>query len=138
MSEYDYSDMFAALFKKSDLPSKDLSQNWMQVNLETFYSSGVSGKFCLFHDSETVDTQWKLVSEAVLAGKLGPCTKVSTKTGKRNFPTHVICVYTKDYNNSEDINRIREALRELGYTDPLPYKADQDTKNGIDRYIFTL
>ncbi len=134
----DYSDMFAILFAKSDLPSKDLSQDWHQIAVQDFRSSLTSGKFCLFHDSNSIDEKWNIIKEAVLTNKLGPAAKVSTLSGKRNHSTHVICVYTSDHTNSEDINRIREALRELGYIDPIPYKADIDTRNKTERFIFTI
>ena len=42
----------------------------------------------------------------------------------------MICVYTYDYHDYDDIFRIREALRQLGYDDPLCYKADHDTVHG--------
>ena len=43
---------------------------------------------------------------------------------------HVICVYTDDANDRDDVLRVREELRLLGFTAKLPYKADRVTLEG--------
>ena len=42
----------------------------------------------------------------------------------------MICVYTYDWTDEEDVRRIREVLRELGFVKKIPYKADQETRAG--------
>lgn len=44
--------------------------------------------------------------------------------------TKVICVYTYDWTDQEDVMRIRQQLRDLGVTSKIPYKADEDTYAG--------
>ena len=39
----------------------------------------------------------------------------------------VICVYSYDADDKEDVMRIRQALREIGVTWKIPYKLDEDT-----------
>lgn len=39
----------------------------------------------------------------------------------------MICVYTYDYEDKDDVMRIREVLRDLGIRRPIIYKADEDT-----------
>jgi len=42
----------------------------------------------------------------------------------------VICVYTYDWTDKEDVKRIRQELRDLGITRKIPYKADRETLSG--------
>ena len=37
---------------------------------------------------------------------------------------HVICVYTEDYTDAEDVMRVERELRSLGITEVLFYKPD--------------
>jgi hypothetical protein len=46
----------------------------------------------------------------------------------------MICVFTYDWTDAEDVLRVRQALRDLGITKKLGYKADEDTRAG--RYGF--
>ena len=53
-----------------------------------------------------------------LAGKMLTCTvgisaKVSTKPGSLNDPTHVICVYAKEFDDQDDLKRILKELIRL-------------------------
>ncbi len=43
----------------------------------------------------------------------------------------MICVFTYNYTDAEDARRIRQALRDLGITKKLRYKADEDTRAGL-------
>lgn len=45
----------------------------------------------------------------------------------------LICVYTYDWTDEADVMRVREELRNLGFTWRLPYKTDEDTYNNIYR-----
>ena len=64
---------------------------------------------------------------------LGEESKVST--AKENPNTNdsnkkVICVYTYDYTDKEDVMKIREALRNIGIKNKIPYKTDNATIKG--------
>jgi hypothetical protein len=59
-------------------------------------------------------------------GKLGVSMKASTAsrlTGVREG-TGLICIYTKDWTDIEDVRRVLGGLRALGISDCLYYKAD--------------
>lgn len=59
--------------------------------------------------------------------------KVSTarpNPNAKNPNEHVICVYTYDYRDRGDVDRIRAALRDLGITWKIPYKTDAATRAG--------
>ena len=91
------------------------------------------GKWLLFVDREDVDEAWKSIARAVKAGILGSSAKVSTaRTNPHgDHPRqHVICVYTYDSDDKEDVMRVRESLRELGFTAPIAYKTDEATRQG--------
>jgi hypothetical protein len=74
--------------------------------------------------------------DALTAGRLGNCAKVSTarpNPHSTDARKHVICVYTYDSEDSEDVMRIRASLRELAFVSPIAYKADQATDDGLYR-----
>ena len=67
---------------------------------------------------------------ATIKGILGAEAKVSTaKTNplSSNKKIHVICVYTDDWKNRDDVMRVRDELRKLGIKQKILYKADIDT-----------
>jgi hypothetical protein len=66
-------------------------------------------------------------------GRLGDSAKVATARTNPNAVDQdkkVICVYTYDWQDREDVMRIRAELRALGITWKIPYKADADTCAG--------
>ena len=92
-----------------------------------------SGKWLLFVLNDELDAAWKRIKQATEAGKLGGDSKVSTAKPNPNSvdPTKgVICVYTYDSENENDVMRVREELRILGFGDKIPYKTDEATLSG--------
>lgn len=94
-----------------------------------------SGKWLIFADLKSVDDIWKKIKEATEAGRLGTSAKVRSAMPDPTEPaewrkSRVICVYTNDWTDREDVMRVREELRNLGITDKIPYKADEDTLSG--------
>jgi hypothetical protein len=92
-----------------------------------------SGKWLVFVDAKNIDEVWAKIKKATEAGRLGGSAKVATARPNPNATnpnTKVICVYTYDWTDQEDIRRVREELRKLGITDKTPYKADGDTLSG--------
>ncbi len=92
-----------------------------------------SGKWLVFVDKKDVDEVWAKIKKAVEGGKLGSEAKVATAKPNPNATNpndKVICVYTYDYANEEDVKRIREELRKVGITNRIPYKSDEDTLSG--------
>lgn len=91
------------------------------------------GKWLVFVDVERVDETWSKIKKATEKGKLGNSTKVATAKPNQfatNPDTKVICVYTYDWTDENDVKRIREELRKVGITNKIPYKADEDTLSG--------
>ena len=48
----------------------------------------------------------------------------------KNKDEFVICVYTYDWRDAADVGRVRQRLRELGMTQRIAYKSDEDTHMG--------
>ncbi len=96
-----------------------------------------SGKWLIFTPVEKVDETWAVIKEATEAGKLGDSAKVATMYPNllnKDPSRRVICVYTYDWRDEADVHRVRQALRELGFTWKLAYKADRDTLEGKYRH----
>lgn len=97
-------------------------------------SEGGTGKWLLFVKREVVDEVWARILTAVEAGLLGSQAKVSTarpNPNASNPTTHVICVYTENANDEADVMRVREQLRNLGFTGKIAYKTDLATHQGL-------
>lgn len=92
-----------------------------------------SGKWLVFVPIEKIDAVWEAIKLATEQGLMGNTSKVSTAPQKPNFKEtgrRVICVYTYDSDDAEDVRRIREELRKLGFVSKLSYKTDQDSWAG--------
>jgi len=121
------------LFRKSDKPSEDLSCNWHSKktpNYNDFASTDVSGKWCIFVSPTDVDEAWGKISGAIDNNQL-MSAKVSTALRSMGRDGHVICVYTRDWADRQDLMRAREVLQSLGFVKELGYKRDIDTRNRI-------
>lgn len=96
-----------------------------------------SGKWLIFSSVKQVDQTWATIKEATEAGKLGDSAKVATMYPNplnKDPSRRVICVYTYDWTDEADVRRVRQQLRELGFTWKLAYKADRDTLEGKYRH----
>lgn len=73
-------------------------------------------------------------------GRLGDMAKAATMKINPDFPSSkvkVICIYTYDWRDYEDVKRIREELRKIGIARKIAYKADEDTVLGKYRVAGT-
>lgn len=93
-----------------------------------------SGKWLVFCKPDEIDETWSKVKSAVAAGNLGRTAKCSTRKGFKGSD-YVICVYTHDWKDEDSVQLIRQGLRDIGITKPIPYKTDADTLAG--RYAAT-
>lgn len=116
------------------LPSLEINKPWLFVERQHLSSypkaTEKSGKWLIFVKRNRTDEIWKTIYDAVRSGELGCSAKISTnsKSSIRQNPNEqVICVYTYDWTDKEDVMRIRQKLKELGITWKIPYKADEDT-----------
>lgn len=88
------------------------------------------GKWLVFVDLESVDEVWQKIALAVYKGELGISAKVSTAMATPPDKKRVICVYSYDYTDKDDVMRIRQKLRDLDITWKIGYKTDAATKAG--------
>lgn len=71
------------------------------------------GKWMLFPSSEDLPRTWRLVAEATAAGRLGPTSKVATYDPAKPDSERVICVYTYNFMNHDDVRRVLDELVEM-------------------------
>lgn len=92
-----------------------------------------SGKWLIFVEVKNIDEVWRKIKTATENGLLGAASKVSTSkpNSKSSDPNkRVICIYTYDYTDKEDVLRVREELRKIGIVSKIPYKTDVATREG--------
>ncbi len=92
------------------------------------------GKWLVFVDVNKIDEVWSKIKTATENGLLGVESKVSTARKNPNAidpNKKVICVYTYDYTDKEDVMRIRQELRNIGIKNKIPYKTDNATTEGL-------
>ncbi|KAK3305496.1 uncharacterized protein B0T15DRAFT_199242 [Chaetomium strumarium] len=93
----------------------------------------VGGKWMLFPDPGYVNDVWAKVARATANNELGIAAKVATRveTGK----ARLICVYTRDFRDKDDVARVLNRMRELELIRPggrqIYYKSDAWTELGI-------
>jgi Domain of unknown function (DUF1917) len=88
-----------------------------------------NGKWMLFPSSDMVDEMWRKVAKATLEGTLGCAAKVATDDGSEN--RRLICVYTEDFTDEEDVRKVLDKMRELHLT-----KAEQGIYYKCDAYTY--
>lgn len=100
-----------------------------------------SGKWMLFPQAEDVNRIWALIATATADGELGHAAKVATDDGAGNMGSRLICIYTEDFSDREDVKRVLKRLVGMGLVmgkGPMGeergiyYKADAFTHLGID------
>ncbi len=91
-----------------------------------------AGKWLIFIEAGEVDAAWRWIRDETVAGRLGISAKVSTAkpNPESRDDRKVIFVYTRDWRDEEDVMRVRERLRELGFTERLGYKRNIETYKG--------
>lgn len=120
-------------FKASDKPSEDLSRSWhrkMSRDYERATSVDLVGKWCIFVPRAEVDVAWEKIKGALEQNHLW-CAKVSTALRMMSREIHVICVYTANWTDKQDVMRSRDALSAIGFVEELGYKRDVDTRNKV-------
>lgn len=97
------------------------------------------GKWLVFVYVQDLDKTWAAIREATTRGKLGIQAKSATARENplaRSYGlatdsrVKIICVYTRDYRDQDDLRRVLAGLRELGIMQRLNYKTDDATLSG--------
>ncbi|KUG19351.1 hypothetical protein ASZ90_010920 [hydrocarbon metagenome] len=92
----------------------------------------LGGKWLIFVNPDEADEAWRRVRDETAAGRLGISARVST--GKPNPDARddriVIYVHTQDWRDEAEVMRVRERLRELGFTERIGYKRNIETYQG--------
>ncbi|KAF9701411.1 hypothetical protein EKO04_001121 [Ascochyta lentis] len=112
--------------------SRALQHSLTKLAVET---GVLSGKWMLFPKAEEVTQTWKTVVEAVISDRLGPTAKVAPDDGKDE---RLICIYTKDFRNEDDVLRVLQELEDLDllrHGRSIYYKSDAFTY--LDLYSAT-
>lgn len=116
-------------------PSQILDECWVSAtarkNRVRFTKR--SGKWLIFVSVDELDAARSKIKLATQAGLLSNFSKAATALANPNAvdPTRqVICVSTYDSADREDVLRVRQALRDLGFDRPIPYKTDRATLEG--------
>lgn len=91
----------------------------------------LSGKWLIFIQTEHADELWskieKLTNEdKIWSAKISTLVHPLASRGK-----HVVCIYTKNYLDKQDVMKVREILGEIGVEGSLSYKPDIYTVLGI-------
>lgn len=92
----------------------------------------MNGKWMLFPSPSHVDAVWAKVARATDAGELGIGAKVATaRDDDRSGKSRLICIYTIDFSDEEDVKRVLRKLSELGLV-----KRDQGIFYKCDAYTY--
>ena len=100
-----------------------------------------SGKWMLFPQADDVNRFWSLVATATADGELGHAAKVAANDGSGISKPRLICIYTEDFSDMEDVRRVLKRLVGMGLVNGkgpwgeernIYYKADAFTHLGID------
>jgi hypothetical protein len=120
-------------------PSTTLHEPWifLATPRQVFESTDFSGKWCIFRNSDAIDSAWIQVVALVATGAL-LAAKVSTRlsVGIGGYDHHVICVYTREWRNEAEVQQARQVLRSVGFSERLGYKLDSDTLVDIERFVY--
>jgi len=116
-------------------PSQVNHTLYIQTNTN-FASTRQSGKWCIFCREKDIDTLWAKIKEEVevyntFLGAMA-ATKLSSKSHKGSY---VICVFTRDWTNKEDVLEVKKKIKNLGINRIMRYKRDADTFDGIEKFI---
>ena len=118
------------------LPSKTTRMYWIVQDAPAPSGRGLDddqvGKWLIFVAADRVDEAWRKIRDETVQGTLGISAKVSTAKPNPDSRDErsVIYVYTRDWADEADVMRVRERLRELGFTERIGYKRNIETYKG--------
>ncbi|KAJ6031117.1 hypothetical protein N7540_001849 [Penicillium herquei] len=90
-----------------------------------------AGKWMLFPSDDRVDAVWRTLVLALEKGDVCADAKVSTDDGKGTGQDRLICIYTEDFADKEDVKKVLQMLAKEELFDPrgrpIYYKSDAFT-----------
>jgi hypothetical protein len=91
------------------------------------------GKWLVFVLPAEIDNWWTQIKHATEQGRLGIQAKAATAHDNplATSSAKLICVYTRDWLDHEDVRRVLRGLRGLGISWRLAYKTDEATVAGV-------
>jgi Domain of unknown function (DUF1917) len=107
------------------------------------YDPDSVGKWMVFVPTAELDARWEPIRAATVEGRLGPAAKSATSYASplaRSANEKVIIVYTRDWKDKADVQRVLTELRGLGISWRLSYKTDAATHarrygQGVATYV---
>lgn len=91
------------------------------------------GKWMVHIPIDHVDAVWSIVRDAMVIGELGRAAKVATMAENPRTiyeDKRLICIFTYDSDDLEDVKRVLVRIRELGINQESQYKEDRATRAG--------
>lgn len=118
------------------IPSKTTQMYWIVQDAPGSPPEAIedenAGKWLIFQEPDLADESWRKVRDNTVKLNLGISAKVSTSKPNPESRDNrkVIYVYTKNWADEEDVMRVRETLRTLGFTERIGYKRNIETFAG--------
>lgn len=76
------------------------------------------GKWMIFCPVHSVNDTWDLVAKATANNELGIAAKVAPRSAVDQRTERLICVYTADFSDMTDVQRVAAKLKQLGLIQP--------------------
>lgn len=76
------------------------------------------GKWMLFPEPADVTEVWRAVARATADGELGIAAKVAPRAKEGPDKARLICIYTKDFIDKDDLLRVLIRMKDLGLVKP--------------------
>lgn len=98
-----------------------------------------SGKWLIFLNAEQESGMWNEICESLSHGELAKYSyqvKMALSprfNDKIKENRKVVCIYTIDFNDKEQVKGCLKVLRSLGFNDVMYYKTDNQTRSGLYR-----
>jgi hypothetical protein len=118
------------------LPSEVTDDYWVYADGPAAHGADASrtGKWLVFVPARQIDRWWEQIRLATEQGRLGISAKAATArvSDLATSPTmKLTCVYTRDWQDQDDVKRVLRQLRNLGVSWRLSYKTDAATLSGV-------
>ena len=130
-------EMYNLIFEgEGVIPSKTTQSFWINQDAPEIDPHATederAGKWLIFVQPDQVDEIWKEIREHTWQRDLGISAKVSTakKNPDSRDERRVIYVYTADWEDEDEVMKVREKLRTIGVTDRIGYKRNIETFKG--------